>query len=168
MKKIRCKWANGSEELAHYHDKEYGFIISDDIPYFERLTLEIFQAGLSWATILKKRNAFCKAFDDFDFLKIAFYDEKKVALLLQDKSIIRNRLKITATIYNAQQFINIVKEYGNFNNFIHSLPINNREEILKIFKKRFRFIGPLIVEEFMMSVGLWKVKHEKDCFLFCD
>ena len=162
----RCKWANASKELAEYHDNEYGFRITDDILYFERLTLEIFQAGLSWATILKKRTAFRKAFDNFDFYKIAKYNEKKIESLLLDSTIIRNKKKIEATVYNAGVFITITNENKSFDAFLNKQPIDNREELLKIFKKHFKFMGILILEEFMMSVGLWPVKHEKECFLY--
>mgnify|MGYP000938885352 CR=1 FL=1 len=167
MDKIRCKWANHGPELMAYHDYEYGIRISSDFLYFERLTLEIFQAGLSWATILKKREAFREAFDNFDFYKIAKYDENKIIQLLNNKEIIRNRLKIEATIFNANQFINIVKKYGSFDNYITNLNNNyNKEDLLKIFKKEFKFMGKLILEEFMMSTGLWPVKHDEQCFLY--
>ena len=166
--KIRCRWANASEELKLYHDNEYGFRIKDDISYFERLTLEIFQAGLSWATILKKREAFRKAFDGFDIYKVARYKQKKIARLLSDSGIIRNKLKINATVYNAGVFIEIINEHGSFDKFMNKQDCENRESILKLFKSRFKFIGPLIIEEFMMSTGFWKVSHEPDCFLFRD
>ena len=166
MEKNRCKWANAGKELADYHDNEYGFRITDDILYFERLTLEIFQAGLSWATILKKRVAFQKAFDGFDFYKIAKYKEKKIESLLQDNAIIRNKKKIEATIYNAGVFIKIINDNKSFDNYLAKQPVDNREELLKVFKKNFKFMGVLILEEFMMSVGVWPVKHEKGCFLY--
>jgi len=164
--KIRCKWADTTPELKNYHDFEYGFKINDDILYFERLILELFQAGLSWSTILKKRNAFRLAFDNFDFNKISKYDDSKISELLENPGIIRNKLKINATIYNAKQFIQIIDKYKSFNNFLNSLTIENHDEIIKIFRKTFKFMGPLIVEEFMMSTGFWKVKHEENCFLF--
>lgn len=167
MDKIRCKWANQNKELMDYHDYEYGFRITSDFQYFERFMLEIFQAGLSWATILKKREYFRKAFDNFDFYKIAKYDDSKIKELLSNKNIIRNRLKIEATIYNSKKFIDIVEKYGSFDNYI--LKLNKeytKEDLLKIFKKEFKFMGKLILEEFMMSVGLWPVKHEDRCFLY--
>lgn len=165
MEKIRCKWANGSPELMKYHDEEYGFKIYDDTAYFERLTLEIFQAGLSWSTILKKKSGFRKAFDNFDFRKISKYTNKKIDSLLEDKSIIRNKRKILATIHNAGIFVKIIKDHSSFNDFMDSIKKNNRKNVLKIFKDHFKFIGPLIVEEFMMSVGFWEIKHDKECFL---
>lgn len=164
--KIRCKWANASPELQHYHDFEYGFKISDDFLYFERLILELFQAGLSWQIILKKREAFRIAFDNFNFYKISNYDENKIDQLLNNSAIVRNRLKIRATIYNAQKFVKLVEIFGNIDNYIKTLPLDDKNEVVKIFKKEFKFMGQLIVEEFMMSVGIWKVKHEEECFLF--
>ncbi len=166
MDKIRCRWVKDSKELIAYHDYEYGVRINSDFDYFERLTLEIFQAGLSWATILKKRDSFRIAFDNFDFYKISQYDENKKKQLLENKEIIRNRLKIEATIYNANKFIEIVNKYGSFDNYIVELAKKDREEVLKVFKKEFKFMGKLIVEEFMMSVGFWPIKHDKECFLY--
>jgi len=166
MEKKRCKWAINSKELSDYHDNEYGFRITDNRLYFERLILEIFQAGLSWSTILKKRESFRKAFDDFDFYKIANYDESKINNLLNNKNIIKNRRKIEATVYNAGRFIDLVNKFGSFDNFINKQPLNNKEEILKVFKQNFKFVGPFIIEEFLMSVGLWEVKHEKECFMY--
>jgi len=166
MEKKRCKWACYSKELMDYHDFEYGFKITDDRLYFERLILEIFQAGLSWSTILKKRDSFRNAFDDFDFYKIANYDEVKINMLLNNSGIIRNRRKIEATIYNAGRVVDIINENESFDNFIKRLPLNDKNEILKIFKSNFKFVGPLIIEEFLMSVGLWEVRHEKECFMY--
>jgi DNA-3-methyladenine glycosylase I len=163
--KKRCTWAESNPLLKDYHDHEYGFKIKDDILYFERLILEIFQAGLSWLTILKKREAFRKAFDNFDFYKVSSYDENKIQNLLNDKGIIRNKLKIKAAVLNAEKFIEIINEKGSFDNYMNTLPINNREEIIEIFRKTFKFTGPLIIEEFMMSTGFWPVKHDNNCFL---
>ncbi len=166
MNKTRCKWAAYSKELQKYHDFEYGYRIKDDLLYFERLILEIFQAGLSWEIILKKRKAFQIAFDRFNFYKIAEYKEKKINELLNNNAIVRNSRKIYSTIYNAKKFIDIIKEYKSFDNYIRSFNYFDKNKVLKIFKNQFKFIGPLIIEEFMMSVGLWKVKHEKECFLY--
>jgi DNA-3-methyladenine glycosylase I len=166
MGKIRCSWANKNKFLADYHDNEYGLRINDDKLYFERLILELFQAGLSWETILKKRADFNRAFDGFDFYKIARYSTKKIDSLMNDPSIIRNRRKIDATIFNAKKFIEIVKEYSSFDKFMHTLPIADRDKVLKIFKHNFKFMGPLIVEEFMMSTGFWEVRHDEACFMF--
>ncbi len=166
MEFTRCKWADKSAELSLYHDREYGVRVSGDVKYFERLILEIFQAGLSWGTILKKRENFNRAFDNFNFYKIAAYDEKKIGTLMNDPGIIRNRRKIEAAVYNAGRFVEIVGEHSSFDSFMTKLSVNDRDEVLRIFRKNFRFMGPLIVEEFMMSVGFWKVKHEKTCFMF--
>lgn len=163
--KQRCRWANSSGEMQKYHDEEYGFPVTDDRIYFERLILELFQAGLSWQTILRKRENFRHAFDNFDFRKIAFYDEADLARLKNNIGIIRNRLKIEATIFNAKVFEEIVDEFGSFHQYLISLPLGDRPEIVKIFRKRFKFMGPLIIDEFLMSTGHWPVKHEADCFL---
>jgi DNA-3-methyladenine glycosylase I len=152
--------------MRNYHDNEYGFRIKDDVQYFERLTLEIFQAGLSWQTILKKRFAFRNAFDDFDFLKVARYKTRKINSLLNNKGIVRNRLKINATIYNANEFIKIIDSFGSFDKFMKKQDYDDRNYMLKLFKKHFKFTGPLIIEEFMMSTGFWKVRHSQDCFLY--
>jgi len=164
--KTRCAWANASELLQKYHDEEYGFPVEEDVVYFERLILELFQAGLSWQTILNKRRNFRQAFDHFDFRKVAQYTEKDFERLLSNPGIIRNRLKITATIHNAQVFCSLIDEFGSFHNFLKTLPLDNRPEIVQIFKQKFKFMGPAIVEEFFMSTGHWPVKHEPTCFLY--
>ena len=115
---------------------------------------------------LKKREAFREAFENFDFYKIAKYNDKKVEELLSNKEIIRNKRKIFATIYNAKKFIEILENFGSFNNFILKQQIDDKNKLLKMFKERFKFIGPLILEEFMMSVGLWNIRHERECFLY--
>lgn len=168
MGKIRCPWANTSDEMKRYHDEEYGFPVDNDITYFERMILELFQAGLSWQTILKKRENFKRAFDGFDFQKIAQYREDDFQRLLNDQGIIRNKLKIKAAIYNAQIFNEIIEKYGSFRKYLQTLPLEDREETIQIFKKKFKFMGPLIVEEFLMSTGHWTVKHAKNCFLNRD
>jgi DNA-3-methyladenine glycosylase I len=164
--KTRCKWADTSPEMQHYHDYEYGFKIKDDYSYFERLTLEIFQAGLSWSTIIKKRTAFRKAFDDFDFYKISRYRQARVDKLMQMPGIIRNKLKINATVYNAKTFVGIVAEHRSFDKFLRKQDVDDREKMLDVFRSYFKFIGPLILEEFMMSAGFWKINHSEDCFLY--
>lgn len=168
MDKQRCAWANSSGELRRYHDEEYGFPVDNDIAYFERLILEIFQAGLSWQTVLKKRESFGKAFDGFDFHKVANYQEDDFQRLVNNPQIIRNKLKIRATIHNAKIFRDIVEEYGCFAKFIETLPLEDREATTKVFKKTFKFMGPIIVEEFLMGTGHWLVQHEPWCFLHPD
>ncbi|MFY8213912.1 MAG: DNA-3-methyladenine glycosylase I, partial [Flavobacterium sp.] len=116
--KIRCGWCEKDDLYRAYHDQEWGNPVYDDATLFEFLVLETFQAGLSWYTILKKRENFRRAFDQFDYAKIAAYTEDKVQELLQDSGIIRNQLKIRATISNAQSFMHVQKEFGNFSNYI--------------------------------------------------
>src|SRR5215212_7256051 len=130
-----------------YHDKEYGFPIGDDNALFARLILEINQAGLSWETILKKKDNFFAAFDDFDIDKVSRYKEKKIQKLLQDAGIIRNRLKIESTIENARRIKVIQKEQGSFRNWLDHHHPKTREEWVKIFKEHFRFTGGEIVNE---------------------
>ena len=163
--KQRCRWADSSEEMQKYHDEEYGFPVTDDTVYFERLILELFQAGLSWQTILRKRENFRKAFDYFDFRKIALYSEAERIRLKNDAGIIRNHRKIEATIFNARIFGEIIDKFGSFHQYLIGLPLDNHPEIVKIFRKQFRFMGPLIIEEFMMSTGHWPVQHDPECFL---
>src|SRR6185503_4730048 len=125
----------------HYHDKEYGFPIHNDNELFARLVLEINQAGLSWTTILKKKDNFFKAFDDFDIDKVARYTDKKKEKLLQDAGIIRNRLKIEATIDNAKKIKAIQKEFGSFKNWLDQHHPKTKDEWVKLFKNNFRFTG---------------------------
>lgn len=147
----------------NYHAKEYGFPIHDDDELFARLVLEINQAGLSWTTILKKKDNFFKAFDNFDIQKVARYSEKKINKLLQDEGIIRNRLKIEATIHNAKQIVQLQKDFGSFEKWLnHHHPLT-KDEWVKLFKKTFRFTGGEIVNEFLVSTGYLAGAHTKDC-----
>lgn len=114
MEKTRCAWCGTDELYQKYHDEEWGRLVTDDATMFEFLILESFQAGLSWITILRKRESFRKAFDNFDYKKIAKYDEKKIDDLLQDTGIVRNRLKVLAAISNAKLFMELQKEFGSF------------------------------------------------------
>jgi len=151
---------------VHYHNKEYGFPIEDDNDLFARLVLEINQAGLSWTTILNKKDNFFKAFDNFDIQKVARYTDKKVERLLQDAGIIRNRLKIAATIDNAKKIQALQKEFGSFKNWLdshHPLP---KEEWVKLFKKTFRFTGGEIVGEFLLSTGYLPGAHIATCPIY--
>lgn len=147
----------------HYHDHEYGFPIHDDNLLFARLVLEINQAGLSWETILKKKDNFFKAFDDFNIEKVARYSEKKISKLLQDAGIIRNRLKIEATVHNAKQILLIQKAEGSFRNWLDNHHPKTKEEWVKLFKKSFRFTGGEIVNEFLMSTGYLPGAHIDSC-----
>ena len=156
---------NGGKDSVHksYHDKEYGFPLKEDNALFARLILEINQAGLSWETILKKKDNFFKAFDDFNIDKVSRYSEKRIEKLLQDAGIIRNRLKIDAAIENAKRILQIQKEHGSFKNWLdahHPLP---KEEWVKLFKKTFRFTGGEIVGEFLQSTGYLPGAHISNC-----
>ncbi len=146
-----------------YHDNEYGFPIEDDNGLFARLVLEINQAGLSWETILKKKENFFKAYDNFDIKKVAKYDEKKIEKLLNDAGIIRNRLKVNAAVENAKKILELQKEYGSFKKWIdHHHPLT-KDEWVKLFKKNFRFTGGEIVNEFLMSTGYLPGAHDENC-----
>ena len=146
-----------------YHDTQYGFPLAGDDQLFERLVLEINQAGLSWITILKKAEHFHKAYHKFKIAKVAKYGEADRARLLADAGIIRNRLKVNAAIVNAQKILVLQKEFGSFKNWLdhhHPLP---KEEWVKLFKKTFVFTGGEIVNEFLMSTGYLPGAHEETC-----
>jgi DNA-3-methyladenine glycosylase I len=150
----------------NYHDNEYGYPLTDDAAYLERLVLEINQAGLSWITILKKKDNFHRAYDGFDVDKVARYSEKKIARLLADAGIIRNRLKVNAAIENARRIKSLRGEFGSFKGWLdahHPLPL---DEWTKLFKKTFVFTGGEIVKEFLMSTGYLPGAHEPDCSIY--
>ena len=146
-----------------YHDNHYGFPIVDDNELFERLVLEINQAGLSWLTILKKQNNFKEAYNYFDIKTVANYSDKDIERLLNDKGIIRNKLKINAAIHNAQVIVGLQNEFGSFKNWIDSHHPKTKEEWVKIFKKTFKFTGGEIVNEFLMSTGYLSGAHDINC-----
>lgn len=169
----RCGWVNEDPLYLHYHDTEWGVPVHDDRLLFEYLNLEGAQAGLSWYTILKKRENYRKAFDNFDAEKIIHYDEKKIEELLQNEGIVRNRLKVNAVIANAKAFLKVVEEFGTFDRYIWSFvdgkPILNHfkelkdvpatttisEKLSKDLKKRgFKFVGSTICYAFMQAVGM--------------
>jgi DNA-3-methyladenine glycosylase I len=181
--KIRCAWCEQDPLYQQYHDQEWGKPVFDDAILFEFLVLESFQAGLSWITILKKRENFRKAFDRFDYKKIARYTDKKVELLMQDTGIVRNRLKILATIQNAQRFMEIQKEYGSFSDYIWSYvdgkPIVNRPKTLKdipaktslsdsiskdLKKRGFKFLGSTVMYAHMQATGIID-DHVQECWI---
>lgn len=146
-----------------YHDTAYGYPIYDDNELFERLILEINQAGLSWTTILNKQQNFKKAYHQFDIKKVAGYKEKDRTRLLNDAGIIRNRLKVDAAIHNANIIIQLQKEFGSFKKWLdHHHPLK-KEEWMKLFKKTFKFTGGEIVNEFLMSTGYLKGSHAESC-----
>lgn len=149
-----------------YHDQEYGFPIKDDNELFGRLILEINQAGLNWLTILKKKEGFRTAFSNFDIEKVAKYGKIEKSILLENPAIIRNRLKIEAVIHNANQLLEIQKEFGSFNHWLNIQQAISLSEWTKIFKNKFKFMGPLIVEEFLMSISLIKGAHQKECPIY--
>ncbi len=149
-----------------YHDTEYGFPLRDDAGLFERLALEINQAGLSWLTILKKKDAFHRAFDGFDIDRVAAYGEDDVARLLADANIIRNRLKVNAVIENARRLRAIREEYGSFAAWLDSNHPRTMEGWQKLFKKTFVFTGGEIVREFLVSVGYLPGAHDPGCVTY--
>ena len=158
-----CEAAPGHEFHGPYHDREYGFPLHDDNELFERLVLEINQAGLSWLTILKKREAFKKAYRGFDIDKVARFNERDRARLLADAGIIRNRLKVDAAIDNAKKVKELQREYGSFKAWIDAHHPLTKDEWVKVFKKTFRFTGGEIVGEFLMSTGYLPGAHHENC-----
>lgn len=184
MAKHRCGWCVGDPLYETYHDEEWGVPVYDDDTLFEFLTLETFQAGLSWITVLRKRENFRKAFNNFDYKKIATYNQKKIDELLQNKGIIRNKLKVNATVTNAQAFMKIQDEFGSFSkyiwDFIDGKPIKNHFEdykkapantplsdtISKDLKKRgFKFVGTTVIYAHMQATGMVN-DHEVSCFRY--
>jgi DNA-3-methyladenine glycosylase I len=182
MIKQRCEWGNSSELYIEYHDLEWGVPVHDERSLFEFLILEGAQAGLSWSTILNKRQAYIQAFDNFEPAKVASYDDAKVQALLANPGIVRNRLKIQAAIQNARSFLGVQDQYGSFDTyiwqFVDGKPIQNRWKSLqeipattkesdamsKELKKRgFTFVGSTICYAFMQAVGMVN-DHTVNCF----
>ncbi|HRP31047.1 MAG TPA: DNA-3-methyladenine glycosylase I [Agriterribacter sp.] len=163
-----CSYVNGlpaAEDNVNrnYHNNHYGFPIAEDNELFGRLIMEINQAGLSWTTILKKEDAFRKAYHNFNIARIAKYTDKDRERLLNDAGIIRNRLKVNAAIENAKAVTRLQKEFGSFKNWIEHYHPKTREEWVKIFKTTFKFTGGEIVNEFLMSAGYLPGAHTTDC-----
>ena len=158
-----CDAAPGHPFHGPYHDTEYGFPVTDDCVLFERLVLEINQAGLSWLTILKKRRGFFDAFEGFDPVRVARYGPAERARLLADASIIRNRLKIEATIENAKRICAMRESHGSFAAWIDAQHPLSRPDWVKLFRKTFRFTGGEITGEFLMSIGYLPGAHRPDC-----
>lgn len=184
MEKTRCPWCGNDPLYVQYHDEEWGVPVKDDGKLFEFLTLETFQAGLSWITVLRKRENFRKAFDNFDYKKIAKYSEDKVESLKQDAGIIRNGAKINAAISNAQAFMKVQDEFGSFSNYIwgftNNKPLVNKRKkigelpastelsdtISKDLKKRgFKFVGSTVVYAHLQATGQIN-DHLVDCFRY--
>ncbi len=183
MKK-RCNWSTSNEIMIKYHDEEWGVPLHDDRKLFEFLVLEGFQAGLSWQIVLNKREAFRQAFDDFNPEKIAKYNENKMQELLQNKNIIRNKLKIAATINNARRYLEVQKEFGSFDKYIWEFtgyqPVVNSFNELKelpaktplsdrisadLLKRGFKFVGSTIVYAHMQATGMVN-DHLITCFRY--
>ena len=182
MNKTRCPWVNDNPLMIEYHDNEWGTPLHDDLKLFEYLILDAFQAGLSWNTIINKRDNFQKAFDNFNAEKISRYTEKDYERLMQDAGIIRNKLKIRATIINAQKFLEVQKEFGSFNKYIWQFTqhktINNKINTIKDYQSKtkesdamskdllsrgFKFVGSTICYAFMQASGMVN-DHSIDCF----
>ncbi|ULJ64150.1 DNA-3-methyladenine glycosylase I [Wielerella bovis] len=149
-----------------YHDTEYGFAQHDDNALFERLILEINQAGLSWTIILNKRAAFQAAYAQFNIAQVAAFDENDVARLLADTGIVRNRLKINAAIYNAQQILLLQQQYGSLKNWLDTHHPREKTAWVKLFKQHFKFVGGEIVGEFLMSLGYLDGAHDENCPIY--
>ena len=183
-KQVRCSWAGDTQIYIDYHDNEWGRPVHDDIKLFEMLILEGAQAGLSWITILKKREAYRKAFDGFDPKKVALYGDAKIEELMNNKGIIRNRLKINATITNAKLFLEVEEKYGSFDKFIWSyvdntpiighwesvkdIPVTTplSDKISKDLKKMgFKFVGSTIIYSFMQAIGMVN-DHITECCIY--
>ncbi len=184
--KSRCSWCGDDPLYVTYHDTEWGKPVKDDASIFEFLILETFQAGLSWITVLRKRENFRVAFDNFDYKKIAKYDDAKIGALIQDAGIIRNKLKIKATISNARAFMEIQKEFGSFSTyiwgFVNGKPIDNgfikmedipattalSDTLSKDLKKRgFKFVGSTVIYAHMQATGMVN-DHVTSCFRYED
>jgi DNA-3-methyladenine glycosylase I len=158
-----CDVAPGHPLHGPYHDREYGFPLTSDGELFERLVLEINQAGLSWITILKKRDAFRAAYDGFDVDIVAAYGVADRARLLADAGIVRNRLKVDAAIHNARRFVELREAFGSFAGWLdHHHPLA-KDEWVRLFKRTFRFTGGEIVGEFLMSTGYLPGAHAPEC-----
>lgn len=182
--KKRCGWCEGDALYEEYHDTEWGVPLYEEGQLFEFLILETFQAGLSWITILRKRANFRKAFDNFDYYKISEYSEEKLQELMQDSGIIRNKLKIKASVANAQAFLRVQSEFGSFSTyiwgFVNGKPVQNAVQnyrdapattelsiaISKDLKKRgFKFVGPTVIYAHMQATGMVN-DHETSCFRY--
>jgi DNA-3-methyladenine glycosylase I len=161
---VRCPWATSHPLLTAYHDHEYGTRPSTDAALFELLCLELFQAGLSWLTILKKRDAFRRAFDGFDPPTVAAYGEAERARLLADAGIVRNRLKVDAAIHNAAVVVDLARSHGSFAGWLDAHGRLSRDEWVRLFKRTFRFTGGEITNEFLMSAGYLPIAHDPGCY----
>ena len=176
---IRCKWCNlNNPKYVEYHDNEWCRLNLDDKYLFEMLILESFQAGLSWECVLNKRDSFIKAYDNFDLDKVCFYDDKKINELLNNKDIIRNKLKIKASIENSKIFKNIVNEYGTFHNYLKHFTndtiiyeidktTNELSDLISkdLQKRGMKFVGSTIIYSYLQAIGII-YSHDKNCYLY--
>lgn len=187
MDKVRCEWVRNQPDIyIKYHDEQWGVPVHDDRLLFQKLVLDGAQAGLSWLTILKKREGYIEAFDDFDIEKVASYDEPKIAQLINNPAIIRNRLKIHSAVKNAKVFLDIQKEFGSFDSFlwnftdgntihgnyrhIAEVPTKNNlsDSISKELKQRgMSFVGTTIIYAYLQAIGILN-DHTTDCFRYHD
>lgn len=182
--KVRCAWCLKFDQYIQYHDEEWGVPVHDDLTHFEFLILEGAQAGLSWSTILKKREGYRQAFADFDPEKVARFTEKRLEKILCDPGIVRNRLKVYAAVNNAKRFLQVQKEFGSFDkyiwSFVNNKPIVNRWKSLKdippttkesdalsrdLIKRGFKFVGSTVIYAHMQACGLVN-DHLVDCFRY--
>ncbi|MGH7477011.1 MAG: DNA-3-methyladenine glycosylase I [Longimicrobiales bacterium] len=161
-----CEAAPGHPFHGPYHDREYGFPLRDDAGLFERLVLEINQAGLSWLTILRKRAAFRRAYDGFDIDRVAGYGARERNRLLGDAGIVRNRLKVDAAIHNAQRLVELRREHGSFAGWLDTHHPLDLPAWLRLFKRTFRFTGGEIVREFLVSTGYLPGAHAERCPIY--
>ncbi len=161
-----CDKAPGHQFHGPYHDTEYGYPVTDEAVLFERLTLEIFQAGLSWLIILKKREGFKIAFENFNIDRVAGFDSDDIERLIKDASIIRNRRKIEATVENARKIADIRESHGSFANWIEANAPKNKAVWVKLFRQNFKFVGSEIVGEFLMSIGYLPGAHRENCPIY--
>lgn len=184
QEKIRCPWCTGFDQYIKYHDEEWGVPVHDDRIHFEFLVLEGAQAGLSWSTILKKREGYRKAFADFDAAKVSKFTEKRMEKILEDPSIVRNRLKVYAAVNNAKKFLEVQKEFGSFDKYIWGFvggkPIVNKRSGMgdtpattpesdalskDLIKRGFKFVGSTVIYAHMQACGLVN-DHMESCFRY--
>jgi DNA-3-methyladenine glycosylase I len=162
---IRCKWSEESEMLQKYHDNEWGMQVTGNDELFECLTLELFQSGLSWKTILHKRENFRVAFAGFEIEKVKRFEEEDVERLLTDAGIVRHRKKIEATIENAKRVSQLITEYGSFNAFLDQLPEEKQEKQKKL-QQTFKHVGLTTAESFLEATGRIPASHSEHCFMY--
>lgn len=161
--RTRCRWAATDPVLAEYHDNEWGIAPLDLAGWFERLTLEVFQAGLSWRTVLAKRAGFRAAFQDFEPKVVAAFNAKDVSRILRDPRIVRNRAKVLATIENARVVLELDAAHGSFADWVAGQPEGLAEQ-QRIYRQTFQFASPLVIEAFLQSVGRVPAPHEPICW----